>query len=408
MPDYRGADGNYHDPVATLSLHRLRRTAAQPPRSRQEPSRRDRRPSCSTRLSWSASTTSPTSGTSPETSRSPTPRRRRPSSFLQELLTYVRSQNLWILGFDRPDVLALAGNPDLRRSLAEAVDVRDAVSPHDLPAHRSPGHLADQERCDGRACWRPSARDGETPLIVTPASVPGWERRLGSIVSYESTRGPIPLLVNDVIAAVVPGGSSVVSLRQRILSDAALAGLQRAIDPTSRADAVTIVDPTWNPGPGRRDAWTRRGLRLHRSPAARRSTTILTRQVSKYDGHVPTSIDGRDRQPCTARSPPPTSPTPARRSDLDRHRRRRVSTEHTPARSPASWACAGASDPPLGISVANNQAVACSRRALQDPDRGPAVGDPVELVGRIPADDHQRHHPRRTSGRRPRLQQPGA
>ena len=57
----------------------------------------------------------------------------------------------------------------------------------------------------------------------------------------------MPLLVTDVLDAGVPGQDSVVTLRQRILSEAALATLQREIDPKSRADAITMVDPRWNP-----------------------------------------------------------------------------------------------------------------------------------------------------------------
>ncbi len=154
----------------------------------------------------------------------------------------MRSESTWILDFDRPDVLALANHPDLRRPLADAVNTatQSVLTTYQLSGRRVTWPTRRGVTAGLLAVER---GDGETPVIVDPASVPGWGRRLGSLVSYDSTNGPVPLLVNDVLADV-PGGTSVVSLRQRILSDAALAGLQRAIDTSSRADAVTIVDPT--------------------------------------------------------------------------------------------------------------------------------------------------------------------
>ena len=289
MPDYRGVDGDYNDPVATLAsigaggqLRNLLDLAASlPPRS-------------STVLLDPALVVGIDDiannrhiATEVELTEELIARAR---GFLQELLAYVRSQNVWILGFDRPDVLALAGNPDLADSLSESIDTatRSALATYQLTGRRVTWPTKGGATAGLMAAER---GDGETPLIVTPASVPGWERRLGSIVSYKSTEGPIPLLVNDVIAGV-PGGSSVVSLRQRILSDAALAGLQRAIDPSSRADAVTMVDPSWDPGPRAAGADL---AGLFDAPFAEGSTLddLLTRRVSTYSGRVPKSTKTR-------------------------------------------------------------------------------------------------------------------
>lgn len=208
------------------------------------------------------------------------------ASFLQELLAYVRDENLWILGFDRPDVLALSGNPELRRPLRAAVETATQTT---LTTYQLTGRRVTWPSKNGTTAGLLSAErgDGETPLIVTPASVPGWERRLGSLVSFDSTAGPMPLLVNDVIAGV-PGGSTVVSLRQRILSDAALAGLQRAIDTSSNADAVTMIDPMWNPGLQAANG----GLAaVFDTPFVTAVTLddLLTRRVSKYAGRVPST-----------------------------------------------------------------------------------------------------------------------
>ncbi len=122
----------------------------------------------------------------------------------------------------------------------------------------------------------------------------------------------MPLLVNDILAVGVPGGTSVVSLRQRILSDAALAGLQRALDTDSRADAVTIIDPTWNPGA---DAATRGLTGAFDAPFVSASTLDdqLIRPLATYAGQGADQLDGQDRQPHTARVrgrlwPPPARP----------------------------------------------------------------------------------------------------
>ncbi len=283
MPDRRDASGTYDDPLATLALigpgGRLRNVLDMaktlPPRS-------------STILLDPALLV----GISDIANKRRIPKNVEltdaqtalAETFRQELLAYVRSQNVWILGYDRPDVLALSNNPELRRGLAKAIDTATTAA---LATNQLTGRRVTWPAKNGTTSGLLNAErgDGETPVIVSPGSVPGWERRLGSVVSYKSARGPMPLLVNDVITGV-PGASTVVSLRQRILSDAALAGLQRAIDTTSKADAVTIVDPLWNPGP------QSSGLAAAFSTPFVTAVTLddlLARQVSKYDGPVPTS-----------------------------------------------------------------------------------------------------------------------
>lgn len=285
MPDSRDAAGNYSDPLATLTLigvggrvrNQLDLAKTLPPRS----STILLDPALLVGLDDIANKRQlPKDVELTETQTSVA------ESFRQELLAYVRTQNVWILGFDRPDVLALAGSPDLRRELAKAVD---AATRSVLTTDPLVGRRVTWPTKNGTTAGLLSAErgDGETPAIVTPGSVPGWERRLGSLVSYKSTSGPMPLLVNDVMTGV-PGDSTVVGLRQRILSEAALAGLQRAFDSTSKADAITIIDPKWNPGPQAAAA----GLAaVFSTPFVSGATLddLLAQQVSKYEGRVPTS-----------------------------------------------------------------------------------------------------------------------
>ncbi len=366
MPDYRGADGTYHDPVATLSsigaggqLRNLLDLAKSlPPRS-------------STVLLDPALLVGIDDlankrliGKNVELTEVQTS---QAESFLQELLAYVRSQNVWILGFDRPDVLALTQNPDLRRSLTAAADTatRSALATYQLTGRRVTWPTKKGTTAGLLGAER---GDGETPVIVTPSAVPGWERRLGSIVSYKSSRGPIPLLVNDVIANV-PGGSTVVGLRQRILSDAALAGLQRAIDPTSRADAVTMIDPTWNPGP--RPA-TGGLASVFDSPFTSAATLddVLTRQVSKYSGRVPAKSTSRTISRAQLQAA----------TDLAKAGEALTSivTDDQGVDATYSREVAGIlgvrwrSDPPLGISVANSM----SSRAVDELDKIQIEGPP--------------------------------
>jgi hypothetical protein len=100
----------------------------------------------------------------------------------------------------------------------------------------------------------------------------------------------MPLLVTDVLDAGVPGQDSVVTLRQRILSEATLATLQREIDPKSRADAVTMVDPRWNPG----TQWAEGRLSSAFEAPFTTGTSldsILTRPLTTYTGKVATAKD---------------------------------------------------------------------------------------------------------------------
>lgn len=207
------------------------------------------------------------------------------SLFLQDLLTFARgAQSCWVLDFDRPDDLALSQNSDLKGPLDAAINeaTESALATYQLSGRRvswptskgvTSGLLSDLRG------------NGDRPVIVAPRALPEWDRRQGSLVQYDTKRGPMPLLVNDVLDAGVPGQDSVVTLRQRILSEAALAVFQRAIDPASKADAVTIVSPNWDPGTD----WAAGNLsEAFDSPFTAASTLdgLLTNELSTYSGDV--------------------------------------------------------------------------------------------------------------------------
>ena len=194
-----------------------------------------------------------------------------------------------MLGFDRPDVLALSQNGDLAGPLEAAIN------------RATDSTLTTFQLFGRKASW-PSARgvtgrllrdqrgSGDSPVIVASDALPGWDRRQGSVVQYTTPNGPMPLLVTDALDAGLPGQDSVVTLRQRILSEAALATLQREIDPKSRADAVTMVDPRWNPGTEWADGRLSSAFEAPFTTGTSLEST-LTRPLTTYSGKVAAAKD---------------------------------------------------------------------------------------------------------------------
>ncbi|QGG43077.1 DUF6049 family protein [Aeromicrobium yanjiei] len=213
------------------------------------------------------------------------------ASFLEDLLQYARTHSPWILGYDRPDVLALAENPDLEGPLVRAIDrATDTV----LAKYQLSGRRVSWPTRDGvtRGLLSNQRGSGDSPVIVSSSSLPDWEPRLGSLVQYTSAKGPLPLLVNDPKPTGSTGPETVLVLRQRVLSDAALAVLERAIDPDSRADSFTMVDPQWDPGV----RWSTGQLSTAFTVPFTRATSLdalLTQRLVSYKGDVPTTAEAR-------------------------------------------------------------------------------------------------------------------
>ena len=207
------------------------------------------------------------------------------TTFLDELLTLARDGSCWIVGYDRPDVLALAQNEDVAPTLRDAVNKSTAAA-------------LDKYGLSGRRITWPtrfgvtpellnSVRGpGDQPVIVNAGDLAGWSRRDGSLVQYQTAGGPVPLLVDDAIDDEVPGQESVVSLRQRIMSESALAILLSAIDPSRKADAIALVDPNWDPGTD----WAAGKLSVaFRSPwiSGASLDTLLFRPLDAVEGSLP-------------------------------------------------------------------------------------------------------------------------
>lgn len=208
--------------------------------------------------------------------------------FLADLLTFVRGHSPWILDFDRPDSLALSTNADLRAPLQGAIDTAtDSV----LTSFQLSGRRVSWPTREGvtRSLLSDLRGSGDGPVIVSSVAVPDWEPRLGSLVKYDSAAGPVPLLVNLMQKADTAEGT-VVGLRQKVLTEAALGVLERAIDQESRADAFIMADPQWNPGAG----WATGEFSAAFAAPFTRGVgldTVMTRALATYDGDVPTTAD---------------------------------------------------------------------------------------------------------------------
>jgi hypothetical protein len=166
--------------------------------------------------------------------------------FLDDLVGLGRRDACWVLDFDRPDLLGITQSP----SAGQLTEVVDRATATTLARFELSGRGLSWPTASGVTAPLLSAvrGSGEQPVLVGSDSLPGWERRDGSLVQYQARSGPMPLLVDDALDTGVPGLTTTATLRQRMLSEAALASLQSGADPESRADAVTVIDPGWNPG----------------------------------------------------------------------------------------------------------------------------------------------------------------
>ena len=245
MPDYRKPDGDYADPEGLLALvstgGRLRNQLDLATATRTRASTLLVDPALLVGIDDLSHGRHLPKGTSVNRTQ-----RESASRFLKDLVALSRRDTAWVVDYDRPDVLGITQSSSAGQ-LTEAV------------ARATTATLARFQLTGRRVAWPTEGGvtapllsavrgSGEQPVLVTPSAVPGWQRRDGSLVQYQARSGPMPLLVNDALDTGVPGQTTTVTLRQRILSEAALASLQSGADPGSRADAVAIVDPSWNPG----------------------------------------------------------------------------------------------------------------------------------------------------------------
>lgn len=170
----------------------------------------------------------------------------RAASFRDSIVDLARGSSLWIAGFGRPDIQAIAEHGELSGPLHSLVDsTTDAVVDRFKISGRRVTWPADGALTDSAAAL--VRGPGDQPLILSSRDLEGWASRVGSVVRAPTDQGPVPIVVDDGLFDQVPGGDSVVALRQWLGAQSALAVSAQAIDPDSKADVVAVVSPNWSP-----------------------------------------------------------------------------------------------------------------------------------------------------------------
>jgi len=170
----------------------------------------------------------------------------RAASFRDSIVKLARGSSLWIAGFGRPDVQAIADHGQLSGPLHSLVDdTTDAVLDRFKISGRRVTWPANGAATDSAAAL--VRGPGDQPLILSSRYLDGWASRIGSVVRAPTDDGPVPIVVDDGLFDRVPGGDSVVALRQWLGAQSALAVSAQAIDPDSKADVVAVVSPNWSP-----------------------------------------------------------------------------------------------------------------------------------------------------------------
>lgn len=213
------------------------------------------------------------------------------AAWLSDLRTLALDSTTWIVSYARPDELALNRYPENAEALWSRVDNATSEA---LVAHELTGSRANWPTITGTTSGLLDdiRSRGDGPTLVSRQSVPDWEPRLGSVVNYETLNGPLPLLVNGTLPDT-PGAETPATLRQRILTDAALGALSRESDSTSRADALTIIDPSWDPGTAG-GAVLARAITSEGSDGLTTPTTagdLVHASPATYTGEVPDDVD---------------------------------------------------------------------------------------------------------------------
>jgi hypothetical protein len=172
-------------------------------------------------------------------------RRRSAARFLADLTRLADDYSCATVGYDRPDILAVAASP----SSAELNALIDAATSGTLDEHDLSCLRIEWPSPRGvdRQTLTALRRENVEAVVVSPWAVPGWDAAHGNLLSRRTPAGDLPLLVNDRLDDGVPGVASPVTLRQTILSDSVFTGLA-AGKSVSGTSTIVIVDPRFNPG----------------------------------------------------------------------------------------------------------------------------------------------------------------
>jgi hypothetical protein len=175
-------------------------------------------------------------------------RRRSASRFLKDLVRLADDYSCATVGFDRPDILALAASP----SPGELNTIIDTATSGTLDRYNLDCMRVEWPSPRGvdRQALIALRRAGTEAVVVSPWAVPGWDPARGNLLERRTQAGELPLIVADPLDNGVPGVPTPVTLRQMILSEAVFTGVSAGDDVSSTSTAL-IVNPRFDPGPVR-------------------------------------------------------------------------------------------------------------------------------------------------------------
>ncbi|HJR89528.1 MAG TPA: DUF6049 family protein, partial [Aeromicrobium sp.] len=172
-------------------------------------------------------------------------RRDTADRFLDDLTDLAEDYSCAAVGYDQPDVLAIAASqaaPELNKVVDTATE--GTLDAHDMSCLRI-------EWPSARGVNRPTltalGRGDVEAVVVSPWAVPDWDATHGNLLVRRTRSGELPLIVNDRLDDGVPGVPSALTLRQLILSESVLTGMTAGRD-VAGTSTVVIVDPRFNPG----------------------------------------------------------------------------------------------------------------------------------------------------------------
>lgn len=166
-------------------------------------------------------------------------------TYLADLLQFARSNSTWMMFYSRPDLNSLANSAqssaDMLAALSEATS--QAVNEFEIVARLAHWPQRGLATTTGLAAGQ---QDGTVPALVDPATVPGWEPRMGAVIRADTPSGSLPAIVIDPVFSVAEN-DSIDLVRQKILAQSALAAVDRQSNADSRANTTFLMNPFWNP-----------------------------------------------------------------------------------------------------------------------------------------------------------------
>lgn len=163
------------------------------------------------------------------------------SRFRDDLLAFAKQNSFWVLNYGRPDLAAVIDAPEIQQSITQTT--KTTINNLNLNSRVVNWPI---NGIASKKILEVARTDGVTPIITSVESLPDWESRYGSIVSAQTKAGPLPVVIDDSAFRATPN-ETIDLVNQKIISQAALAVLNRRIDTTSRANVVYVMNPNWIP-----------------------------------------------------------------------------------------------------------------------------------------------------------------